>query len=43
LGLLRFPRFAGVTRARCLLLGATTPWKRVYAESRTMRTWPLGR
>ncbi len=25
LGLLPFPRFAGVTRARCLLLGANTP------------------
>ena len=25
LGLLPFPRFAGVTRARCLLLGAKTP------------------
>jgi len=23
------PRLAGVTRARCLLLGANTPWKRV--------------
>ena len=23
------PRFDGVTRARCLLLGANTPWKRV--------------
>ena len=29
LGLLPLPRFAGVTRARCLLLGANTPWKRV--------------
>jgi len=25
LGSLPFPRFAGVTRARCLLLGANTP------------------
>ena len=24
-----FPRLAGVTTARCLLLGAKTPWKRV--------------
>jgi len=29
LGSLPFPRFAGVTRARCLLLGANTPLNRV--------------
>jgi len=29
LGGLPLPRFAGVTRARCLLLGAKAPWKRV--------------
>ena len=29
LALLPLPRFAGVTNARCLLLGANTPWKRV--------------
>ena len=28
-GLLPLPRFAGVTRARCLLFGANTPWNRV--------------
>ena len=33
-----FPRFAGVTDARYLLFGANTPWKRVYAESQTMRS-----
>jgi hypothetical protein len=27
--LLPLPRFAGVTRARCLLFGANTPWNRV--------------
>jgi len=32
------PRLAGVTRARCLLLGANTPWKRVYAHIGTMRS-----
>jgi len=26
---LPLPRFAGVTNARCRLLGANTPWKRV--------------
>lgn len=29
LTLLPLPRFAGVTNARCRLLGANTPWKRV--------------
>jgi AmmeMemoRadiSam system protein B len=29
LGLAPFPRFAGVTDARCLLFGANTPWNRV--------------
>ncbi len=29
LALLPLPRLAGVTRARCALLGANTPWKRV--------------
>ena len=28
-GFLTLPRLAGVTCARCLLLGAKTPWKRV--------------
>ena len=28
-GLFPFPRLAGVTKARCLLLGANTPWNRV--------------
>jgi len=36
-GLLPLPRFAGVTRARCLLFGANTPWNRVYAHIGTMR------
>ncbi len=29
LTLLPLPRFSGVTNARCRLLGANTPWKRV--------------
>ena len=29
LALLPLPRLAGVTRARCALLGANTPWNRV--------------
>ena len=28
-GLFPFPRLAGVTKARCLLFGANTPWNRV--------------
>ena len=36
-GLAPFPRFAGVTEARSRLLGAKTPWNRVYAHIGTMR------
>lgn len=35
--LLPLPRFAGVTRARCLLLGANTSWKRMRL-TRGLRT-----
>ena len=36
---LTLPRFAGVTSARCLLLGANTPWKRVRL---TLGCFPFG-
>ena len=35
---LSLPRPAGVTFERYLLLGANTPWKRVYAHIGTMRS-----